>query len=154
MVRVSLLNPRLGVLGFYKLLRQTLAHSADPERFSAASSRIEEFPPTGGDCFDACDDGPISAVDMEFPTGEIKRLDALRSDVNIAPPYKSNGASQLARSSPQLSRAFYKSPRCSCPAQIVRRWTRSDESARFLGGLITDAFQLFGAPGMPKATEN
>ena len=38
--------------------------------------------------------------------------------------------------------------------QIVRRWTRSDESAKFLGGLINDAFQLFGAPGMPEATEN
>ena len=37
--------------------------------------------------------------------------------------------------------------------QIVRRWTHSDESAKFLGGLINDAFQLFGAPGMLESTE-
>jgi hypothetical protein len=28
-----------------------------------------------------------------------------------------------------------------------------DESAKFLGGLIKDAFQLFGALGMPEAAE-
>ena len=28
-----------------------------------------------------------------------------------------------------------------------------DESAKFLGGLIDDAFQLFGAPGMLESTE-
>jgi hypothetical protein len=30
----------------------------------------------------------------------------------------------------------------------------SDESAKFLGGLINDAFQLFGAPAMSEAAEN
>jgi hypothetical protein len=29
-----------------------------------------------------------------------------------------------------------------------------DESAKFFGGLIKDAFQLFGAPGMPEAAGN
>jgi hypothetical protein len=30
----------------------------------------------------------------------------------------------------------------------------ADRRRKFLGGLINDAFQLFGAPGMPEATEN
>jgi hypothetical protein len=28
------------------------------------------------------------------------------------------------------------------------------KARKFLGGLINDAFQLFGAPGMPEAMEN
>jgi hypothetical protein len=32
-----------------------------------------------------------------------------------------------------------------CRAQIVRSWLRN-ETRKFLGGLINDAFQLFGAP--------